>query len=507
MLLAVTISNMSLHHPSMSSNSSPFHPHMPDKETLWQQTYLEAFQKNYESVQRWTRWKEDHEAVKTALSSLPDKLSHEVVIPFGSKALVKAKLVHTNEILTSIGGSYFVKQSAKQGIDLCNRRISDSEEMLKKLEGERSLLSNRQTLPKLEEAFPNEDTKEIIEEYNEETEAEWRRQHRKKEAEYRKQLADLREKHRENPSIQTEEDIFRRLDELELEEELNDELERLHAEYEADYENNDEEDDGESSEGEETEDSDNGDSVKIMPNVTMQNDAFPKVEAEIDSISSSLDQREYTDEVHLSKSSKPLYLPSSSLTPLEAFGENPCGNFDSSKKNRRISFADESQQLTVLSKEETEEEKLDENIFIRFQHSEEALKPSSTKSNSSTGQDDAPLYLTPADIYNSYKSNLKSPPKSILKKSSSYPDKFQNQKRDKEIPTSVSFGGGFAFSSLEEDDNVLPTYQQARDISHLPPVLCDVQESGTKQQVAVAQESTQRPVSRFKQARQGGKKQ
>lgn len=47
--------------------------------------------------------------------------------------------------------------------------------MLKKLDDEKILLSNRQRLPKLEEAFPSDDTKEIFEAYNEEAEAEWRR--------------------------------------------------------------------------------------------------------------------------------------------------------------------------------------------------------------------------------------------------------------------------------------------------------------------------------------------
>lgn len=86
--------------------------------------FHQAFQKNYEAVQRWTRWKEDHERVKSNLATLPDKILHDVVVPFGSKALMKAKLVHTNEVLTCIGSSWFVKQSAKQGIEMCERRIN-----------------------------------------------------------------------------------------------------------------------------------------------------------------------------------------------------------------------------------------------------------------------------------------------------------------------------------------------------------------------------------------------
>lgn len=50
-------------------------------------------------------------------------------------------------------------------------------------------------------------------------------QHRQREKEYRQKLAELRENEKTN--ISTEEDLFNRLDELELEEELKDELCRL----------------------------------------------------------------------------------------------------------------------------------------------------------------------------------------------------------------------------------------------------------------------------------------
>lgn len=50
-------------------------------------------------------------------------------------------------------------------------------------------------------------------------------QHRKREKEYHQKLAELKEK--EKIDIRTEEDIFKRLDELELQEELEDEICRL----------------------------------------------------------------------------------------------------------------------------------------------------------------------------------------------------------------------------------------------------------------------------------------
>lgn len=50
-------------------------------------------------------------------------------------------------------------------------------------------------------------------------------QHRQREKEYHQKLAKLKEKEKTN--IHTEEDLFKRLDELELEEELKDEICRL----------------------------------------------------------------------------------------------------------------------------------------------------------------------------------------------------------------------------------------------------------------------------------------
>ncbi|KAJ1524574.1 hypothetical protein ONE63_011060 [Megalurothrips usitatus] len=491
---------MSLPKASVGRNSVPFQQNLPDKETLWQQTYLEAFHRNYDSVQRWTRWKDDHEHVKCALETLPNKLSHEVVIPFGSKALMKAKLVHTNEILTCIGGSYFVKQTAKQGVAMCERRIKQSEEMLSKLETERTLLSNRQTVPKLEEAFPNDDTKEIIEEYNEEAEAEWRRQHREREAEYRRKLSELRKVQVEKPPLQTEEDIFRRLDELELEEELNDELERLHAEYEADYENNDEEDEGESSEDEEDNENEDDESLASSPEQDIGN---PKSELPLrkpDSKNPS-DYEKTTVESSGPENYRPLGIPNYSLSPScrEAWTEETPVDFEALKKTRRISFADEASQSKL--KNNVEEEA---SIYIRFNHSEQPSYVSTgTVPEATPPQDqEKPKYLTPADIYNKHKILHSPQPKSILKKSSSYPEKFQGG-RAKPIQASASFGSclGITFADSKEEDGG-PNYQPVRDLSHLPPVLCDVQESATSASQSNSQETSQRPVSRFKQARQ-----
>lgn len=54
---------------------------------------------------------------------LPQDLSVNCMVPLGKRALMPGKLVHTNEIMVSLGDGYFAKYSAPQAIALCNRRI------------------------------------------------------------------------------------------------------------------------------------------------------------------------------------------------------------------------------------------------------------------------------------------------------------------------------------------------------------------------------------------------
>jgi len=48
------------------------------------------------------------------LDTLSDKVTHQVVIPFTTKAFMPGRLVHTNEIMVLLGDNWFVERSAKQ---------------------------------------------------------------------------------------------------------------------------------------------------------------------------------------------------------------------------------------------------------------------------------------------------------------------------------------------------------------------------------------------------------
>lgn len=209
--------------------------------SLLNQALVEALKRNEAQAKTWKDYKKAHEKVKKGLEILPQELTTNCMVPIGRKALMKGKLVHTNEILVCLGEGYFAKYSAKQAIAVCNRRIKQADEMIINLEKEQNLLEMRQSLPIDCGMFGDEERKEILEPYVEEEEKEWRIKHRQREKEYRQKLAQLREQ--EKTQIHSEEDLWQRLDELELQEELEDEIDRLQEDdfnyYGEDNEDND----------------------------------------------------------------------------------------------------------------------------------------------------------------------------------------------------------------------------------------------------------------------------
>ncbi|KAL0278328.1 UNVERIFIED_CONTAM: hypothetical protein PYX00_000176 [Menopon gallinae] len=204
----------------------------------------EALDRNDRSVITWTKYRDDLEGTKEILSWLPKKLKHDVMVPIGPKALMRGKIVHTNELLVNLGETWFVKKTASQTVDLCNRRIKECDSMLEKLKKERELLESKKSLPAEKEAFGSDERPEIIECVTEEEHEEWKKEHRIRVRGYRQKLAELRNK--EKKPIETEEDLWNRLDELELREELEDELARLNSENYPD--DNGDDDDNDSNE-------------------------------------------------------------------------------------------------------------------------------------------------------------------------------------------------------------------------------------------------------------------
>ncbi|XP_015592575.1 unconventional prefoldin RPB5 interactor-like protein [Cephus cinctus] len=195
------------------------------QQSLLNQALTEGIKRNEEQSKVWSAYKERHKKIISGLEILPLELSTNCMVPIGKRALMKGKLVHTNEILICLGEGYFAKYTAAQAIALCNRRIKKSDDMLLNLEKERNLYEMRQILPLEQDVFGDGDRKDLVEHWDEQKLEDWRVQHRQREKEYHKKLSEL--KKQEKKEIKTEEDLLHRLDELELQEELEAEIDRL----------------------------------------------------------------------------------------------------------------------------------------------------------------------------------------------------------------------------------------------------------------------------------------
>lgn len=170
----------------------------------------------------------DLKSVQSRLKIMPDKTTHQVVVPLGSNAPGKHPLVlmpghvkHTNEILVLLGDNWFVERSAKEATEIAERRINKAKEILDKLKKEKA--NHEQWIKTVREVMG--DQKEIREEFDERLEEEWRKRHREKVRE-----AKLKEKQQKyQPPI--DRDLMKRLEELELQEAENQEYGEDHLDW------------------------------------------------------------------------------------------------------------------------------------------------------------------------------------------------------------------------------------------------------------------------------------
>ncbi|XP_006888535.1 PREDICTED: unconventional prefoldin RPB5 interactor-like [Elephantulus edwardii] len=94
-----------------------------------------------EKIQHWEKVDNDYNALQERLKTLPDKLSYNIMVPFGPFAFMPGKLVHTNEVTVLLGDNWFAKCSAKQAVGLVEHRkehvrktIDDLKKVMKNFE-------------------------------------------------------------------------------------------------------------------------------------------------------------------------------------------------------------------------------------------------------------------------------------------------------------------------------------------------------------------------------------
>eukprot|EP00299_Pterocystis_sp_00344_P014207 c7028_g1_i1.p1 GENE.c7028_g1_i1~~c7028_g1_i1.p1 ORF type:complete len:110 (+),score=14.70 c7028_g1_i1:33-362(+) len=56
------------------------------------------------------------------LHQLPHRVSHPIMVPFGSKAFFAGELIHANEVLCQLGENYYAWRTTNQTQEIITRR-------------------------------------------------------------------------------------------------------------------------------------------------------------------------------------------------------------------------------------------------------------------------------------------------------------------------------------------------------------------------------------------------
>jgi len=203
----------------------------------------QCIEENRIKAKTWAKHKEEYKTLKHKLSTITDKTHYNVMVPFGGKkAFFEGQLVHTNEIMVLLGDNWFVERSAKDASAICQRRLERCDEMLENLDKEEKLYKSWNK--EADQLGQDENLLEIREPYNEEEENEWREKHRNRVKQERLQASN----EASNAADTTkDDDLWQRLDELELEEELEAHLEAQKNKESSEAKENEEEEEGEES--------------------------------------------------------------------------------------------------------------------------------------------------------------------------------------------------------------------------------------------------------------------
>ncbi|XP_067905448.1 unconventional prefoldin RPB5 interactor 1 [Heterodontus francisci] len=187
-----------------------------------------------EKIQHWVKVQNDYEALQGRLKTLPDKVSYDVMVPFGPLAFMPGQLIHTNEVTVLLGDNWFAKCSAKQAINLVEHRKNHVQKALDDLHKVMSNFESRVEFTDIDK-LEKEGIVEIHEEIQNEdlnSEGRHRKAHKPKKNPQPKKIfvADLEGGDGNGDcksSILTEEELWARLDELEQQEEMQDEIDRM----------------------------------------------------------------------------------------------------------------------------------------------------------------------------------------------------------------------------------------------------------------------------------------
>lgn len=181
--------------------------------------YESMLEANRQAGQKWLGHKREYEALRDKLDTLSDRATHEAMVPLGKKAFMMGHLVHTNEIMVLLGDNWFAERSAKQAKVICEKRLKQCDETLKGLTQELDLVDSWRRETRQMSRDAQDGQLEIREPFDEKAEAEWREKHRES-------LKKVRQTEQTKKETISDEELWKRLDQLEIEEELDAHMEK-----------------------------------------------------------------------------------------------------------------------------------------------------------------------------------------------------------------------------------------------------------------------------------------
>jgi len=91
---------------------------------------FQAIEANQKAVDQINNFKEELNSVCINLKGNQKYLHVNVIVPLSSKAMIRGKLVHTNEVYVNLGDRWFLKTSCEKALELCGRMIESKQQLL-----------------------------------------------------------------------------------------------------------------------------------------------------------------------------------------------------------------------------------------------------------------------------------------------------------------------------------------------------------------------------------------
>ncbi|CAN8295739.1 unnamed protein product [Cochlearia groenlandica] len=89
-----------------------------------------------EEMNRLQQFVDENESLVNLVKTLPDKLHHNVMVPFGKLAFFPGRLIHTNECLVLLGENYYTDRTSKQTVEFLRRRDKTLQTQIHSLKAE-----------------------------------------------------------------------------------------------------------------------------------------------------------------------------------------------------------------------------------------------------------------------------------------------------------------------------------------------------------------------------------